>query len=110
MIIPLLFDCRRYSDGALVRSFAAAGARTGRIGGHCEGIRFSPDGAHIIVAEHYNYRLSMFNVNGEFVKLVGVNYVGNGQKDVDFSVDGLLRVCDYSNSLVSPCFVGCTSY
>ena len=61
----------RYGSGEKVREFAADGPRAGEVDFAC-GIRFTPDNRHIIVVEWDNKRLSMFTVEGAFVKHIGV--------------------------------------
>lgn len=58
--------------GTVLRSFGQPGLRHGDIGGRCEGMRFSPDGSQIIVAELQNHRLSVFSIDGVFLRFIGL--------------------------------------
>ncbi len=58
--------------GTVLRSFGQPGLRPGDIGGRCEGMRFSPDGDQIIVAELQNHRLSVFSIDGVFLRFIGL--------------------------------------
>ncbi len=90
-----------YASGAHIRSIASVGSGPGQIGLQCEGLRFTPDGQFIIVAENENERLSMFRVSdGCFVKHIGAGVVGDGHKDVQFAPNGELLVADYENCRV----------
>jgi len=89
-----------YSTGELLRQFAALGSGDGQIE-HSTGVRFTPDNRHIIVVDTYsNNRLSMFTVDGVFVKHVGVGVLGGSWCDVDFTADGRIIVADYQNHRV----------
>jgi len=90
-----------YSTGELLRQFAAYGSGDGQIGQHPTGVRFTPDNQHIIVVDIlYNKRLSMFTVDGVFVKHIGVGVLGSGDCDVDFTADGRIIVAEYCNHRV----------
>jgi len=89
-----------YSTGELLRQFAAYGSGDRQIGQHPTGVRFTPDNQHIIVVDTlYNKRLSMFTVDGVFVKHIGVGVLG-GDCDVDFTADGRIIVADCQNHRV----------
>jgi len=96
----LLFNC---STGELLRQFAGYGSGDGHIA-HSTGVRFTPDNQHIIVVDtDYNDRLSMFTVDGVFVKHIGVGVLGGGDChdcDVDFTADGRIIVADCCNHRV----------
>jgi WD40 repeat protein len=90
-----------YTYGALIRVIGSKGTGPGQIGYRSEGLRFTPDGQFIIVAELDNERLSMFRVSdGGFVKLIGFGVVADGFKDVQFSPNGELLVADHGNHRV----------
>jgi hypothetical protein len=73
----------------------------GQIGSWCEGLRFTPDGQHIVTAENSNSRLSMFRVSdGGFMKHIATGVVADGDKDVQFALNGELHVADYRNHCV----------
>ena len=92
-----------YASGALLRGFGSDGAAAGQIGSQCEGLRirrrFRPDGKHVIVAEHSNQRLSLFTLEGAFVKHIGAGVVADGHKDVEFAAlaNGEIIVADWGN-------------
>ena len=89
----LLFN---YSTGELFRQFAALGRGDGQIGQHPTGVRFTLDNQHIIIVDTVNNnRLSMFTVEGVFVKHIGAGVLGDGPCDVDFTADGRIIVADY---------------
>jgi len=89
-----------YSTGELLRQFAALGRGDGQIG-LSSGVRFTPDNQHIIVADtYYNRRLSMFTVDGVFVKHIGMGVLRAGWCDVDFTADGRIIVADCGNNRV----------
>lgn len=71
----------------------------GELCGSC-GIRFSPDGGHILVAESSNKRLSLFTLAGEFVRRVGVPTL-KFPTDVDFAPSGDMVVVDQEKHRVS---------
>jgi len=90
-----------YSTGELLRQFAALGSGDGQIGQHPTGVRFTPDNQHIVVVDTLNNkRLSMFTVDGVWVKHIGVGVLGGGWSDVDFTADGRIIVADYWNHRV----------
>jgi len=96
-----------YATGELLRQFAAHGSGDGQIGQYSTGVRFTPDNQHIIVVDTYNNnRLSMFTVDGVWVKHIGVGVLGGGGMryvdlgDVDFTTDGGIIVADYGNHRV----------
>jgi len=93
----LLFN---YSTGELLRQFGPCGSGDGQMG-YSAGVRFTPDNQHIIVVDtDYSRRLSMFTVDGVFVKYIGVGVLGSGDCDVDFTADGHIIVADDSNHRV----------
>ena len=93
----LLFN---YATGCLVNQFAGFGSGGGHIA-HSSGVRFTPDNQHIIVVDTFNNkRLSMFTVDGVWVKHIGVGVLGGGWSDVDFTADGRIIVADYWNHRV----------
>lgn len=88
----LLFN---YDSGELVTQFAEHGDRRGR-SIPITGVRFTPDGQHIIIVDTYkSNRLCMFTLGGVFVKLIGVGVLGTeSYGDVDFTADGCTVVAD----------------
>jgi DNA-binding beta-propeller fold protein YncE len=90
-----------YASGALILSIGAWGRGPGQICDGCEGLRFTPDGQFIVAAEYGNQRLSVFRVSdGGFVKHIGAGVVADGNKDVQFALNGELIVADFDNQRV----------
>ena len=87
----IVFDA---NTGVYIRAFADFGSAPGQVR-HCQGIRFMPDGHHIIVAEGEkpNYRLSVFTLAGEFVRCIGEGVLQQA-RDVEFSDAGEFIVAD----------------
>lgn len=54
-------------SGDLIRSFGEHGGSAGQLSG-CYGLQFTRDGAHLLVAESDNHRLSLFTSAGAFVR------------------------------------------
>ena len=70
-----------YSSGALIRKFGSYGFGEGQVK-NVTGLSFTPDGKHILVAD-ISPRLSMFTVEGAFVKTLGTGVLdGVWGKDV----------------------------
>jgi hypothetical protein len=90
-----------YANGAHLRSIGSRGSGPGQIGYMCEGLRFTLDGQFIVAAENRNCRLSMFRASdGGFVKHIGAGVVADGNKDVQFALNGELLVGDSGNHRV----------
>lgn len=82
--------------GAFVRAFGDYDDAPSQLMVFCNGIRFTPDNRHIIVAESNGAgkgRLSVFTLGGEFVKCIGDGEL-KGAGDVDFADNGDIIVCD----------------
>ena len=81
----VLFDG---NTGAVTSRFGEVGTAPGHLGMFCVGIRFTPDGNHVIVAfvEDGTKRLSLFTTAGVFVSCVGMGVLGRGNMDVMQSV------------------------
>lgn len=84
----LVFDM---TNGRLLRSFGLRGSGEGRLS-TCLGIRFTPDGGHILIAEE-NGRLSQFSLIGAFVRCIGSDTLAD-PGDVDFAANGDILVAD----------------
>lgn len=87
-----LFDM---TSGSFIRSFGEEGEAEGQLYG-VSGLRFTPDGTHILVAESDNRRLSLFTLTGAFVRCIGVGTLGEAS-DVEFASNGDIIVADRSN-------------
>lgn len=87
--------------GTLIHSFGCWGAGAGDIGGVATGIRFTPDGACLLVAEYNNHRLSLFTASGVFIKHIGVGLLGGEAiNDVTFGAGDEIIVADHKNNCV----------
>jgi DNA-binding beta-propeller fold protein YncE len=58
-------------DGSLLRRFGSVGSGDGELNTPC-GLCFINDDRHIAVADSYNHRVSVFSVEGQFIRHVGV--------------------------------------
>jgi DNA-binding beta-propeller fold protein YncE len=65
-------------DGALLRRFGSEGCGDGQLR-YPFGLCFMPGHRHVAVAELFNSRVSVFSVDGEFVRHVGVGERDNPQ-------------------------------
>ena len=95
----MMFDA---VTGAFVRAFGDCGKAPGQLMEHCYGIRFTPDGRHIIVAESKGAgkgRLSVFTLAGEFVRCIGEGELKDAS-DVEFADNGDVIVCDGPNNRI----------
>lgn len=91
-----LFDI---NDGRLLRSFGEEGEAEGQLKG-CAGLRFTPDGGHVLIVEGNNNRLSLFTLTGVFVRCIGVGKL-DGPSDVAFISTGDIAVVDTRVNRVS---------
>lgn len=88
-----LFD---FASGELLRSIGEEGEAEGELTS-CFGIRFTPDGGHVLIAEFSNNRLSLFtSTTGAFVRCVGVGTLAC-PCDVDFASNGDIVVAEYNS-------------
>ena len=89
----MMFDA---VTGEHVRSFGKHGDVLGQLSSDCCGIRFTPDGRHIIVAANSGTRtqgrVSVFTLAGEFVRCIGMGPL-KAAFDVDFADNGDIIVC-----------------
>ena len=69
-----------FSSGDLLRQFGPNGSGEGQVK-NVSGLSFTPDGKHILVA-YGAPRLSIFTVDGAFVKTIGVGVISAGTGDV----------------------------
>ena len=90
------------ATGELIRRFGSLGDGPGQIGGWATGIRFTPDGSCLLVAEWRNPRLSLFTVDGVFMKHIGPGILDCwGNNDVSFGAGGEIIVADSENHRIS---------
>lgn len=91
-----LFD---FVSGRLIRVFGEHGHAVGQLYA-TRGLRFTPDGGHLIIAEDSpNSRLSFFTLTGVFVRCMGVGTLRH-PFDVEFAPNGDVVVADYANRIV----------
>ena len=104
----MLFDA---VTGLFVSAFGDYGNAPGQVMKFCRGVRFTPDGQNLVVAEADGSgacRVSMFTIAGELVQCIGqgelkrptdVEFAGNGDLLVcDAPLGGRHRVCVYSGN------------
>lgn len=86
-----LFDV---ATGAFVRRFGEMGRREGQLG-VCAGVRLSPGAARCVVVaeEHPVSRLSLFDLNGAFLRCLGVGTLSH-PRDLEFTSTGDVAVAD----------------
>ena len=89
-----------FKSGQKLLDFARNGSAAGQIGSNVEGLRITPDGKHLLVSEFTNKRLSLFTLEGTFVKHIGAGIVSDGHKDVEFAENGDIIVADYGNNRI----------
>jgi DNA-binding beta-propeller fold protein YncE len=84
-------------DGALLRRFGTFGRGDGQL---CEpfGVCFMSGHHHIAVADYNNNRVSVFSVDGEFIRHVGVGVLSHPHSVACSAFDELV-VADYGNNL-----------
>lgn len=81
-------------NGDLIRSFGVHGSEEGDMNS-CFGLRFTPDGGHILIADAGNCVVSLFTLTGTFVRCIGVDAV-KSPVDVDVATNGDILVVDES--------------
>ena len=89
------------ATGELIRRFGSRGAGPGQIGEYATGMQFTFDGTCLLVAEYYKRRLSLFTVNGVFVKCVGAGVLAEmSYNDVSFGAGDEIIVADSGNNRI----------
>lgn len=88
----LVFD---FPSGALMQTFGGSGPAEGQLAGSV-GMRFTPEGDHLLIAESLNNRLSLFTVTGEFVRCIGAGEL-KSPMDVEFANNADILVADKGN-------------
>jgi tripartite motif-containing protein 71 len=86
------------NDGALLRRFGREGSGDGQLK-YPAGLCFMSGHRHVAVADHVNGRVSVFSVEGEFVRHVGVGEL-NGPTGVACSAFDEIVVADYGSNRV----------
>lgn len=92
----VLFDM---TSGEFVRSFDVRGEDEGELDS-CYGIRFTPDGKHILIAEGAIGVVSMFTVAGVFVRCIGGGWL-MCVEDVEVATNGDVIVADSARNSIS---------
>jgi DNA-binding beta-propeller fold protein YncE len=87
------------SDGALLRRIGSSGNGDGQLKYPC-GLCFLSDERHVAVADDDNHRISVFSIDGAFVRHVGVGVL-KGPRGVGCSTVDELIVADFGNNRVS---------
>jgi DNA-binding beta-propeller fold protein YncE len=85
-------------DGALLRRFGSQGSGDGQLSSPL-GLCFMSGHRHVAVADRYNHRVSVFSVEGEFVRHVGVGKL-NRPVGVACSAFDEIVVADWGKSRV----------
>jgi DNA-binding beta-propeller fold protein YncE len=85
-------------DGALLRRFGCEGSGDGQLKNPC-GLCFMSGHRHVAVTDNSNSRVSVFSVEGEFVRHVGVGKL-NRPSGVACSAADEIVVASYSNRVV----------
>ncbi len=85
-------------DGALLRRFGCKGSGDGQLKHPC-GLCFMSGHRHVAVADNNNSRVSVFSVEGEFVRHVGVGKL-RGPVGVACSAFDEIVVADWINTCV----------
>jgi DNA-binding beta-propeller fold protein YncE len=83
-------------DAALIRRFGREGTGDGELR-YPRGLCFMSGDRHVAVTEWGNDRVSVFSIDGEFVRHVGVDVLANPQGVASSAFDELV-VADYGNS------------
>ena len=88
----MVFDAH---TGAFVRAFGAYGMGPGQLGKYCQSVRITPDGKHIVAVngERPQYKLSVFTVDGVFVRDIGSDRLRFGS-DMECAENGDLIVSE----------------
>ena len=89
------------ATGELIRRFGSSGDGPAQIGGYASGIRFTPDGSCLLVAENGNGRLTLFSSDGMLLKRIGAGLLAAGPKDVSFGAGGEIIAADCGNHCIS---------
>ncbi len=85
-------------DGALLRRFGSAGSGDGQLQ-LPQGLCFMSGHRHVAVADRYNHRVTVFSVEGEFIRHVGVGKLSRPQGVACSAFDEIV-VADANNCRV----------
>jgi DNA-binding beta-propeller fold protein YncE len=96
-----LLEIYLLATGELLRRFGSRGNGPGQIGGYATSIRFTRDGLSLLIAECSNRRLSLFTVDGVFMKHIGADIVDYwSNNDVSFGAGDEIIVADSGNNRI----------
>jgi DNA-binding beta-propeller fold protein YncE len=87
-----VFNC---GDGALLRRFGCKGSGDGQLL-FPSGLCLMPGGRHVAVADSLNHRVSVFSIDGEFIRHVGVGVLSRPESVAASAFDELV-VADCGN-------------
>lgn len=84
--------------GALLRGFGQEGSEIGKLKS-CIGLRITPDNSHVLIAEYFSNRVSLWTLDGQYVRSFtsGVS----GPHDIEFASNGDIIVAEYGGKCVS---------
>ncbi len=89
----------RRGGGALLRRFGSEGSGDGQLDSPC-GLCFMSGHRHVAVAENGNDRVSVFSVEGEFIRHVGVGELSSPEGVACSAFDELVVADGYNNRVV----------
>lgn len=92
----MLFDLL---SGSLLRCFGVSGSDEGQLE-ECYGLRFTPDGLHILLADNVGNRLSLFTLTGDFVRCIGADIL-DSPNEVEFTTNGDIIVAEFTIHRIS---------
>lgn len=95
------------ASGELLRVFGPAGKLQGQLLSSV-GLRFTPDGEHLMIAENGNNRMSMFTRYGVFVRCIGAGTL-SCPFDVAFSRNGDMIIVDKGNHRICVYSADCST-
>lgn len=87
-----------YSTGALVRQFGECGDAPGQLL-RVNSVRFTRDGSQLVIAEYKHARVSLYTVDGAFVRVIG-DALLRGPRDVVPLDNGTIAVIDMDSNSV----------
>lgn len=99
-MIAVSSSCKVYvfhASGNLLQSFGEEGEAEGQLC-RCDGLRFTPEGSHILVSEAGNNRLSLFTLAGDFVRCI---LTRPDPCDVEFTSSGDILVANRDEDCIS---------
>lgn len=89
-----------YDTGAVLRQFGAYGRAVGQVA-NASGIRIAPDGRTLYFSEYVANRVSMWTLEGEFIRTVGDEMASGERSDVELGGNGEIIVSSYRNGNIT---------